>query len=381
MPQSSEPMQDLKQKIQDKENKEPRFIPIDQFCKLPPQQSWTIRHYLEPDTLAVIYGESQAFKTFIAIDMTCHVAIGKSWRGQRTKQGFCLYIAGEGVNGLSRRFKGWFHHYGEVMRNIGISTVPCELCEPENADALIDDVLSFLKTVPGGKLSVIVLDTLSTHFGRGDENKTQDMRLFIRAIRRLRMATKATILVIHHVSHTSKDRERGSIALPGDVDWRYQLERTSGTNITTMTNKKSRDALSPSPVSWNLQSVSLPWLEEADERDQRIPMSSLVPIPVENPIEQKPARQEYPSAAQRIAMEALQTALLQHGIGEKGIVSVAEDQWRHTAYEARISASKKPDTRKKAFNRCRNELLENGKVRCHEDRFWIPKPLGGHNGT
>ena len=353
----------------------PRFVLVEEFCKLPPQQSWTIRHYLEPDTLVVIYGESQAFKSFIAIDMTCHVATGKPWRDQRTKQGFCLYIAGEGVNGLSRRFKGWFHYHGEAMRNIGISTVPCELCDPENAGALIDDVLAFLKTVPGGEASVIVLDTLSTHFGGGDENKTQDMRRFVHAIRRLRIATKATIIVIHHVGHGAKDRERGSIALPGDVDWRYRLDRTPETNITTMINKKSRDAGTPDPVSWNLQSVALPWVEEGDEEGQWIPMTSLVPVPVETQPE-LPPKPEYLPKAQRIAMDALRTTLLLYGIEDKGVVSVAEDQWRQAAYEAKVSASDKPDTRKKAFNRCRNELLDSGKVRCHEGRFWIPKPTG-----
>lgn len=350
----------------------PRFVLIDEFCKLPPSQSWTIRHYLEPDTLCVIYGESQAFKSFIVIDMICHVATGKPWRNQRTKQGFCLYIAGEGGNGLSRRFKGWFQHHGEAMQNVGISTVPCELCEPSNADALIDDVLAFLQTVPGGEATVIVLDTLSTHFGGGDENKTQDMRRFVHAIRRLRMATKATIIVIHHVGHGSKDRERGSISLPGDVDWRYRLERTPETNITTLFNKKSRDAGTPDPVSWNLVPVELPWVEEGDEEGQWVPMTSLVPVPVETQPEQP--KPEYLPKAQRIAMDALRTALMQHGIEDKGVVSVAEDQWRQAAYDAGVSPSDKQDTRRRAFNRCRDELLEANKVRCHEGRFWIPKP-------
>jgi len=352
----------------------PRFIPISEFCALPPSQSWTIRHYLEPNTLIVIYGESQAFKSFIVKDMLCHVATGKPWRNQRTKQGFCLYIAGEGSNGLSKRFKAWFQYHGEAMRNIGISTVPCELCDPENADLLIDDVLAFLKTVPGGEAAVIVLDTLSTHFGGGDENKTQDMRKFVHALRRLRIATKSAIIAIHHVGHGAKDRERGSISLAGDVDWRYQLERTPETNITTLINKKSRDAGTPAPLSWNLQTVDLPWLEEGDEEGQWVPMTSLVPVPVETQPEQP--KLEYLPKAQRIALDALRTALMEHGVENKGVVSVGEDQWRGAAYNAKVSESDKPDTRKKAFNRCREELVNAGKVRCHEGRFWIPKPTG-----
>ena len=349
----------------------PRFIPISEFCALPPSQSWTIFRYVEPDTLGVIYGESQVFKSFIAVDILGHVATGKPWRNQRTKQGFCLYIAGEGANGLSKRFKAWFQYHGEAMRNIGISTVPCELCDPENADLLIDDVLAFLKTVPGGEAAVIVLDTLSTHFGGGDENKTQDMRKFVHALRRLRIATKAAILVIHHVGHGAKDRERGSISLAGDVDWRYQLERTPETNITTLINKKSRDAGTPAPLSWNLQTVDLPWLEEGDEEGQWVPMTSLVPVPVETQPEQP--KPEYLPKAQRIALDALRTALIGHGVEDKGVVSVGEDQWRDAAYEAEISKGKQ-EAKRQAFVRASRELIDTGKVRCHEGRFWIPKP-------
>ena len=352
----------------------PRFVMIDEFCALPPSQSWTIRHYLEPDTLCVLYGDSQAFKSFIAIDIICHVATGRPWRNNRTKQGFCIYIAGEGGNGLSRRFKAWFQHHNEVMRNVAISTVPLELCDPKNVDTLIDDTLTLLTSIPGSEASVVVLDTLSTHFGSADENRTQDMRAFMQGIRRLRMATKATILVVHHVGHNNKERERGSISLQQDVDWRYQVERTPETSITTLVNKKSRDAGTPSPLSWNLIPVTLPWLEEGDTEGSWVPMSSLIPIPIAaQPEQPKP---EYLPKAQRIALDALRTALMQHGIEDKGVVSVAEDQWREAAYNAKVSDSEKPDTRKKAFNRCRNELVSEGKVSCHEGRFWIPKPTG-----
>ena len=367
----SAPSQDGPGQNRTKPDKSPRFTLINDFCALPPSQSWTIRHYLEPDTLAVIYGESQAFKSFIVIDLICHIATGKSWRGHRTQQGLCLYVAGEGGNGLSKRFKAWFQHHGEAMRNIAVSTVPLELCDPKNVDTLIDDILALLASLQQESL-VIVLDTLSTHFGSGDENKTSDMRTFMQAIRRLRISTKATILVIHHVGHGNKDRERGSIALPNDVDWRYRLERTPETNITTLFNKKSRDAGTPTPLSWNLVSVDLPWLEEGDEKGQWVPMTSLVPIPVD--IQPEQPKPEYLPKAQRIALDALRTALMQHGIEANGVVSVAEDQWRQAAYEAGVSSSSKPDTRRKAFNRCRDELLESSKVRCHEGQFWIPRP-------
>lgn len=348
----------------------PRFVMIEDFCKLPPKQAWTIRRYLEPDTLGVLYGESQSFKSFIAIDLIGHVATGRAWRGNKTKQGLCIYVAGEGGNGLAKRFKAWFQYHGEAMRNIAVSTVPLALCDPLNVDALVVDVLALLAELRQQAL-VIVLDTLSTHFGPGDENKTSEMRAFMQGIRRLRMETGATILVIHHVGHGSKERERGSISLAQDVDWRYRVERQPETMITTLVNMKSRDAERPGPQSWNLQPVELPWVDE-DEDGQLIPMSSLVPVPVDavEPVE-KP---EYLPKAQRVAMDALRSALIAFGVEDKGVVSVGEDQWREAAYAAGISRSTKQDTKRQAFVRAKDELIEAGKVRCHEGRFWIPRP-------
>lgn len=348
----------------------PRFTMIQDFCALQPQQSWIVRRYLEPDTICTWFGDSGAFKSFLAMDLICHVATGRPWRGNKTKQGFCLYIAGEGGNGLSKRFRAWFKHHNEALRNIGVSTVPLAMCEPSSVDELIRDIMRLVKS-PGVMPLVIVLDTLSTHFGPGDESKTSEMRMFMQGIRRLRMETSAAIIIPHHVGHGNKERERGSISLAQDVDWRYRVERQSGTNITTLTNVKARDSEHPAALSWNLEVVRLPWAEE-DEDGGSVPMTSLVPIPVET-AEAQP-KPEYLPKAQRVALDALRTALVNHGTETSGVVAVAEDQWREAAYIAKVSDSNKPDTRKKAFNRCRNELVAAGKVSSHEGRFWIPKP-------
>lgn len=348
----------------------PRFTMIDQFCALPPSTSWIVRKYVEWDTIAVWYGGFQTFKSFIQIDLICHIATGRLWRGHKTKQGLCLFIAGEGGNGLSKRFRAWFHHHNEALRNIAVSTVPLALCDPANVDALTQDILALVESL-GAMPLVIVLDTLSTHFGAGDENNSTDMRKFMQGLRRLRMETRAAIIVTHHVGHNNQGRERGSVVLPADMDWRYRIERQPETMITTLINVKAKDSEPPPPLSWNLEVAKLPWAEEDDDGNI-IPMTSLVPIPVETAAEQ-PKPEPLPKA-QRIGMDALRTALVSHGLEDKGVVSVADDQWRQAAYDAGISISTVQDTRRRAFNRCRDDLVAAGKVATHEGRYWIPKP-------
>jgi AAA domain/DnaB-like helicase N terminal domain len=277
------------------------FTWVQDFCALPPKQSWLIRNYLEPDTLCVLFGDSQAYKSFLAIDWACHIATGQEWCGCQTKPGIVLYIAGEGGNGLRKRFRAWFEYHHEPMRNVAISTVPLALCDPANVTELIARIKALMAAMPGTPL-LIVLDTLNTHFGDGDENSTADMRKFLNGIRQLRMATGATLLVVHHVGHADKGRIRGSISLHQGIDWEYRLERSTSTEsqTTTLTCTKPKDAEKPAPLSWTLETVSLPW---ADEDGQPIHSAVLVPndfIPAARPVKEKMGHQ------QRRALEILE---------------------------------------------------------------------------
>ena len=283
----------------DKPVAQSRFIWADEFCALPPTEIWSIKDYIEPDTLCVMYGDSEAYKSFLAVDIACHIATGKDWRGKKVKQGIALYIAGEGSNGLKKRLKAWFEYYGEPIRNLAVSTVPLALCDPGNAAELVAHTQQFLKAT-AMKPALIIMDTLNTHFGGGDENNTADMTRFMDGLRILRMATGATLLIPHHCGHTAKDRSRGSIALHNGIDWEYRLERSPESQTTTLTCTKVKDHEKPAPLSWNLETVSLPW---AYEDGKPLNSAVLVPndfVPAAKPIKEKMGNQ------QRQALNALQ---------------------------------------------------------------------------
>ncbi len=66
---------------------------------------WLIKHLIEKDSLNLLFGDPASTKTFVAIDLGCCVATGKDFKGMPVKQGPVVYIAGEGQNGLKRRFE------------------------------------------------------------------------------------------------------------------------------------------------------------------------------------------------------------------------------------------------------------------------------------
>jgi hypothetical protein len=66
-----------------------------------------IKRLLGTASLAVVFGEPGCGKTFLAADMGLHVALGREWFGRPVTPGAVLYVAGEGVAGLTNRLAGF----------------------------------------------------------------------------------------------------------------------------------------------------------------------------------------------------------------------------------------------------------------------------------
>lgn len=346
------------------------FMWVDEFCKQPSETSWLVRSYLERDCLAVWFGDSQAGKSFVAIDLSLHIAHGLKWCGKRTHQGLVLYIAAEGKHGLKRRIKAWheFHNL-PLKRNMVVRTVPAKLCDIAHTQDLVKQIKLFLNEV---NPVLIVVDTLNRNFGNGDENKTQDMSLFVDGMNELKLATNSCVLAPHHVGHTNKERGRGSIALYNAIDFEYRIERTGDpdqvdTLQTVMTPTKWKDSSRPKELAWNWNLQDLPWME-LDDDDNWKPVNSIVFTPTEYDPQAKDNALPYP---QQIALKAIGQALCAVGTESNGLVTIDEDQWRQSAYELEISKGKQ-NAKRMAFNRAMEELLASGKVRKHEGRYWIP---------
>jgi AAA domain len=346
----------------------PRYMLASEFCALPPAEVWTIRNYLEPDTICVLYGDSEAYKSFLALDMTCHIATGKDWRGNNVKPGFALYIAGEGGNGLRKRIKAWFEYHKEPIRNLAVSTVPLALCNPAHVDELVADTKAFMAS-RSVKPTFIALDTLNTHFGDGDENNTADMTRFMAGLRTLRIATGAALLVPHHCGLVAKDRSRGSIVLHNGIDWEYRLERSPESQTTTLTCTKSKDHEKPTPLSWTLETVPLPWADE----DGR-PLHSAVLVPNEDGPAARPVKTETLRGKPKQALDTLrglyrhQRETLVAGGQDPNAARVTISQW-NDAMQSIIED-------KSYRSKIRSDLEARGYVRFEAPYVYLVDPAG-----
>lgn len=226
---------------------------------------WLIKNHIELDTLNMYFGDPGAGKSFAAVDCAASVATGTSFFGRPVKKGPVIYIAGEGQNGIKRRFAAWGKEHGVDIdsADLFISLMPAALCDSEQTEQVLAAVRSVAQ-ICGESPVLVILDTVARNFGPGDENSTTDMSRFIQAADRLRVEYSSAILLIHHSGHSAKDRARGAMALKGALDSEFRLEKDED-SIVRMINTKMKDFVPPEPISFTFKTIELDEIDEDGE--------------------------------------------------------------------------------------------------------------------
>jgi len=222
---------------------------------------YIVKRVLDPGDWLTVFGDSGALKTFFVLDMLMHVALGLDYCGHRVRRTGVLVIIGEGTEGVRKRLKAWLIRHGitsedDQQPQLVITTRPAALISDPHA---IADTIKGAELSLGAPIGVVVIDTLSSNFGPGDENDTKDMRLAMSNVRMV-IGDRA-VIAVHHVGHSEKGRERGSYALRGDADRRIKVELDSGGKLITVSCEKAKDDLPFKPLSFTWRVVELGWLD------------------------------------------------------------------------------------------------------------------------
>ena len=331
------------------------FRPLGELLKTPPAENWLAKRIIPASSIIVFFGNSGHGKTFVVIDLLCHIAAGLQWVGEKTRKGPILYLAGEGQHGILRRFKAWFEaHPGhdDAANNILIRTFPAALCDPVAAADLLDEVAAMpVKPI------AIAIDTLARNFGPGDENSTRDMSAFVATLDALRtVSSETSILLPHHSGHGDKSRARGSSVLKGAIDTEFCVERKE--TLVTMVCSKMKDADEPAPLTWVLTRQDLPWCDE-----DGVPMNSAVLV---RTAAQPTTVNKSPmfTRPQRIALSSL-IEIIPDGEDHALIAD-----WKNAALKAGITQAESKQARYAAFTRAADALVDAGKVKIEEYRCY-----------
>lgn len=325
------------------------FVPVGDLQYRAPE--YIVEDLFETETLGLIFGDPGCGKSFLAVDLALSVASGTRFHGRAVRQGSVFFIAGEGHNGLARRFAAW-----SKARDVPLAGVP--MFKSERAAQFLDGasakaVADAVEALAGhhGQPALIIIDTLARNFGAGDENNTKDMSEFVAAIDDLKARFPgSSVLIVHHSGHAEKQRARGAVALKGALDAEYRVELEG--KLMRLVNTKMKDAEPPRDVHFQFEQVDL-----GDAKSAVLEAT------------EAPEKQQKPTPTQRLGQETYITAAAAKGSWEDGAFrGVHVDVWRDAFYAKHTGDN--ADAKKKAFQRVRRDLVASGRMTVTDDIYF-----------
>ena len=228
----------------------------------PPAVRWLIRGIIEADTLAMLYGQPGAGKSFIALSMAASIACGSDWYDHRVTQGPAVYILGEGGGGVSRRLRAWQLSNPDARLQDAPLYVSSRMVPLGEAEA-VAEIEAAISDAGVGKPSSVWIDTLARAAAGLDENSSRDMGELVRACDAIRERYGCAVILVHHAGH-NQDRARGSSAIKAALD--TELSATKDGSVITLQSTKSKDGEPFKPLTFQLAGMDTGWSDEDGER-------------------------------------------------------------------------------------------------------------------
>jgi hypothetical protein len=332
-----------------------------------------VKGLLEQEQISVVFGEPGCGKTFLALDLSLHIAAGNDWFGRRVDKRAVVYVAAEAGRGIFNRAVAWRLAHGINDIPFVAMTSQIDLCHATAGD--VDRLITAVRSATLEPLGLLVIDTVSRVLAGGDENASDDMGAFVRSLDRLRNELGCHVLAIHHCGKEQSRGARGHSLLKAAVDTEVEVIRYDKVKISTATVTKQRDGISGDQITFRLRSIAL-GLDKDSE-----PVTSCVVEPTDERPQKDGTAKAKLSPAEKRALELLAEAInkareippaCDHIPVNKPCV--AESLWREYCYAGQITGSNKPDARQKAFKRAAEALVASGHVGKWQTWVWISRP-------
>jgi hypothetical protein len=240
-----------------------------EFAALPPPRP-LVAGLLDLESIAYMIGKSGSYKSFIALDLACHVACDMPWRGRRVHGGTVLYLCAEGQSGAHLRVGAWMRTHGrQDTGQLLVLDLPVQARDPVMWTAFTE-LCRELGPV------LVVIDTQARCSLGFEENSNSDMSLFVGQVDALREATGACVLVIHHIGRNGS-AARGASAIDGAQDAELRVERGAVPLSCTVSTDKEKDRPDNVAIPIKLDVVAMGWNPLTGEDITSLVVSADVP--------------------------------------------------------------------------------------------------------
>lgn len=195
---------------------------------------YIINNILENDSHGFIIAQSQAFKTFMALQF-CHSICTKSdfFGNQVFKSGKVVYVCGEGKGALARRLRGLHIKKGGFNNNLLIL---------EQRIGIDDnlDMTNLKKLIEENKPVLVIFDTFASLVTDTDENSNKEVGVAINLIRSTCSDAGASSMAIHHTGKVGNSA-RGAYSFLGNCDFLFNMTREESTLNAILSCVKMKD--------------------------------------------------------------------------------------------------------------------------------------------
>lgn len=331
--------------------------------------NYVIRGLLPREGLVLVYGPPKCGKSFWVMDMALHVALNWDYRGRKILHGSVVYIACEGVSGVTARVEAFRQtRLQENVGNVPFYLIGAALDLVKQHEKLAADIEN---KIDGKPIRVIVIDTVNRSLS-GDENSSKDMGNYIKAADAIRERFRCAVVLIHHSGYDAT-HARGHTSLPAALDAQIAVSRDKDTDRIITELQFMKDGGSDENIYSSLECVEIGLDKRGD------PLTSCVVVAEEPPVKDEKVKL---SKQTKVALNSLKQAIDEVGQYAPEILKISPyakvitmDEWRDCFYQNAIVSSRKPDAKRQALHRAAEELRSKKMVEIKSDYVWIPENL------
>jgi hypothetical protein len=325
------------------------------------RRGYLVKGFLARTGLAVIWGPPKCGKSFLAMDLGMHIALGWDYRGHKVQQAPVVYIALGGRHGFPARVEAFRRHYGVESAPFYLLSASLDLVA--KSGLLIASVKAQLgENLPG----VLFLDTLNRSLV-GSESKDEDMARYLAAAEKVVQKLNCAVVIVHHCG-IDAGRPRGHTSLSSAVESQLKVGRIA-TGEVIVTVELAKDFAEGTEIVSRLERVELGTDADGD------PITSLVVVPAEgSPTARNITRKL--SDRQRLALAALDECAAASGrpapaelqLPARTIV-VQLSVWREELYRKGV-LDREAKSPREEFKRVRQRLQARGLIGVHDAVLW-----------
>ena len=236
---------------------QPRRLPGTNFGDMKPHlaDGYLVKGILSANSLAAVIGVTGCGKTFFATELAVHIAAGRAWRGHRVHGGLVAYAALEGPASAENRFVAAGRKH-ELPATLPLRLTPGPVNLRDAGDvALLIAFVHEAEVSFGCKCAAVFIDTLSRALAGGEENNSEDMGALIVGADAVRLATGATVILVHHLGKDEGRGARGHSSLKAALDTEIEITNKDGLRVATAT--KQRDLPGGTRYAFRLEVIEL----------------------------------------------------------------------------------------------------------------------------